>query len=233
MRARSIVIVLLALVVVAGALYLRQRPRPGVEVIEREKEIVLPPTMEPTPDPSRSSIPAPALSEVQPTLDRVFGRTLTVDQATRPAFVAGDFNGDDVTDLAVAVRPRGDDVLPELNAEPANWGVQDANAPPADAVARPERVKVAAGDRLLAVVHGVDAGGWRNPDALQCYLVRNAVGSRTRPRPLAGMPAAIRMRAIRVHMGDVIVANRGGEAGLVLWTAATYVWASLKPGEVP
>ena len=167
---------------------------------------------------------------MQPTLDRVFDQTLTVDPATPPAFVAGDFNGDDVTDLAVAVRPRSRDALPRLNAELARWSVQDAAAPAADAASKPEPVKVAAGDRLLAVVHGVDAGGWRNPDARQGYLVKNAVGSGMRPRPLAGVPAAIRMRAIRTHAGDVIAENRGGARGLIFWTGAAYVWADLGTG---
>ena len=59
-------------------------------------------------------------------------------------------------------------------------------------------------------------GGWRNPDARQCYLVKNAVGSRMQLRPLTGVPDAIRMRAIRSHVGDVIAVRRGGEPGLRL-----------------
>ena len=97
-------------------------------------------------------------------------------------------------------------------------------------MSKPAPVKVAAGDLLLAVVHGVDVGGWRNPDARQCYLVKNAVGSGMRRRPLAGVPAAIRMRVNRTHIGDVIVGSRGGEPGLILWTGAAYVWADLKTG---
>jgi hypothetical protein len=228
MRFRSIVIFLLALVVAASALCLRRRPRPEVEVSEQEVGIVLSPTTEPAPSPSPTA--APALSEVQPTLDRVFDRTMIVDPATPRAFVAGDFNGDDVTDLAVAVRPRSPDALPSLNAELTTWSVQDAGAPTTLTLSRPEPVKVAAGDLLLAVVHGIDPGGWRNPEARQCYLVKNAVGSGMRRRPLAGVPAAIRMRANRTHAGDVIVGRRGGEPGLIFWTGAAYVWAEVKTG---
>jgi hypothetical protein len=231
MHLRSIVLFLLALVVMISALYLWGRPRPKVEVIEREEDVVPPPATEPSPLPSPSPMAAPALSEVQPTLDRVFGQTLTRDRATRPAFVAGDFNGDDVTDLAVAVRPRSEGALLELRAEGARCRLQDATAPPTDVVARPGPVEVAARDLLLAVVHGADVGGWRNPDARQCYLVKNAAGSGMRPRPLTGVPDAIRMRAIRSHIGDVIVARRGGGPGVLLWTAATYVWADLGPGD--
>src|SRR4026207_921083 len=110
MRFRSIVTFLLALVVVASVLYLRRRPRPEVEVGEAEEAIVVPPATEHTPLPSPSPIAGPTLPEVQPTLDRVFDPTVAMEQATpRAAFVAGDFNGDDVTDLAVAVRPRSKD----------------------------------------------------------------------------------------------------------------------------
>lgn len=228
MAFRSIVLFLLALVVVASALYLWRRPRPQVEVVDREKEAVLPPPTQPSPLPSPSRMAAPALSEVQPTLDRAFDQTLTVDQAARPAFVAGDFNGDDVPDLAVAVRPRNEEALPRLNAELANWGTQDASAPPTDAVTRPEPLKVAAGELLLAVVHGVEDGGWRSPEARPCYLVKNAVGSGMRPQPLARVPDAIRMRVNRSHTGDVIVEERGGARGLIFWNGARYLWSPLR-----
>ena len=230
MRFRSIVICLLALVVAASALHLRRRARPEVEVGEHEKGIVLPPAIEPTPLPSPSPIAAPALAEVQPTLDRVFDRTLAIDPATRPAFVAGDFNGDGITDLAVAVRARSGDALSRLNAELTSWSVLDATAPATDTSSRPELVQVAAGDLLLAVVHGAPDGGWRSPDARQCYLVKNAAGPGMRLRPLAGVPAAIRMRAHRTHAGDVIVENRGRGPGLVFWTGARYTRADLEAG---
>ena len=116
-----------------------------------------------------------------------------MNPATPRAFVAGDYNGDDVTDLAVAVRPRSPDALPSLNAELTTWSVQDAAAPVTLTLSTPQPVKVAAGDLLLAVVHGVGVGGWRNPEARQSYLVKNAVGSVMRRRPLASVPAAIRM----------------------------------------
>ena len=38
------------------------------------------------------------------------------------------------------------------------------------------------------------------------------------------------MRVNRTHAGDVIVGNRGGERGLILWTGAAYVWADLETG---
>jgi hypothetical protein len=225
MRVR-LMTVLLAFVVVASVLYLRWRPRPAGDIVESEKEIVFSP---PTPSPPPVPAPQPELSEVQPTLDRVFKHTLTMDRATRPAFVAGDFNGDDTTDLAVAVHPRSEDALAELNAELASWGVQDATAPPPiDEVEKPAPVKVAGSDLLLAVIHGVGEAGWRSPDS-QGYLVKNAVGSGMRTRPLASVPLDARMNVIRSHTGDVIAADWAGEPGLIVFTGATHVWTGLRP----
>ena len=121
---------------------------------------------------------------MQPALDRVFGRTLAVDEAARPAFVAGDFNGDGVIDLAVAVRPRDPGALSRLDGERAHW-LQDMAAP---AALERGPVTLAAGDRLLAVVHGVDAGGWRDPEAGPGHVLKNAAGSGLLPRPLASAP---------------------------------------------
>jgi hypothetical protein len=150
-----------------------------------------------------------------------------MDPATRPPVVAGDFDGDDVTDLAVAVRARNEAALSTLNAGRPNWIVQDATSQE-NATGKPEPVKVSARDLLLAVVPGAAAGGWRNPDLRRGYLVKNAVGASLSARPLAELPDAIRMRTYRVHTGDVIVSNRGGEPGVVLWTAAAYIWVDLQ-----
>jgi len=226
MRFRSTVVALLALVVVASALYLRRRPPARVDVIETEGAVV-PVPLEPGPLPSPSGVAAPALSEVQPTLDRVFAQAVVMDSAIRPPFVAGDFDGDDVADLAVAVRPRSEASLSELNAGRPDWIVQDAAAQE-NARGKPEPVKMSARDLLLAVVPGAPAGGWRNPDLRRGYLVRNAAGSSLTARPLAELPDAIRMRTYRAHTGDVIASNRGGQPGVVLWTAAAYIWVDLQ-----
>lgn len=224
MRFRSIALVASALAVGGSALYLSQRPRPRADLPETEKAVVPPSPDEAVPSPAAAAIAVPATAELQPALDRVFGRTLVVDPQSTPAFVAGDFNGDGATDLAVAARPRDGQAPARLNADFARWRVQDAawDAIPAD---KPEPVRVAAGDRLLAVIHGVSARGWRDPEAQESYLLKNAVGSGMKPRPLSSAPPEVRLKAVRAHSGDVIVESRGGEPGLILWTGAAYVWA--------
>src|SRR6185503_10028374 len=118
---------------------------------------------EPAPKPS-----APRPREAQAAVHRVFAGAVVADPRRT---VAGDFNGDDAPDLAVVVRPaRG--ALDRINHELANWTLQDA----AGRAPGGGRVQVAAGDVLLAVIHGHGAGGWRNPEARQSFLIRNAVG---------------------------------------------------------
>ena len=220
MRVRSAIVCALALVVVAGAFSGRRRAR--LEVGGPEPAMA-PAPPEPAPSASRSPAAAPMPAEIQPVLDRVFEGLLAVDQADRPSFAAGDFNGDGIDDLAVAVRARDAAALSRLNGELAHW-VQDAEAPRA---IRPDPVTVVKEDVLLAVVHGVNGGGWRDRQAAPGGVVKNAVGSGLRPRPLGGVPPAVRMSVARAHVGDVIDTSRNGRPGVVVWTGAAYAWAAL------
>lgn len=225
MRLRSIVLSLLALGVLAGVFLggrgLRSR------VVERETDIVLPPEPTPPAPPSPPREGAPAVADVREALDRVFDETLIVDESVRPPAVTGDFNGDGQHDVAAAVRPRDLAALSRLNADLPPWRVQDASAQ--DSARETVRPTLTAGELVLAVVHGVDGGGWRSPGGMQGYLVKNAVGSGMRPRPLAGVPDGVRMRLNRPHAGDAIAAQRGDDAGLILWTGAAYAWAPRPP----
>ena len=63
------------------------------------------------------------------------------------------------------------------------------------------------------------------------HLVRNAVGSGMRARPLIGLPPWVRMQVARSHEGDVIVEQRGRSRGLILWTGAAYTWTELPGGD--
>jgi hypothetical protein len=231
MALRSVVLFVLALTVAGSVLYLWRRPRPRMEATESEGGVVVTPPPPAVPEAS-PVIAAPLLADVQPTLDRVFERTLVVDASAQPPFVAGDFNGDGAADLAVAVRPRGDDALSTLNAELPPWRTQDAAAPP-DASGRPAPATIASGQRLLAVVHGSQEAGWRDPSLSQGYLVTNAAATRLEARPLSAMPDHVRMNATRVHAGDVVVATRDGRPSVVFWTGAVYRRADLDGRSAP
>jgi hypothetical protein len=231
MAFRSLVVFLLALAVAGSAVYLWRRPRPYTAGYEREPDVVVSPPEAPTPVPSLAPASPPEPAEVQPALDRAFDGTVVVDGALQPSFVAGDLNGDDITDLAVAVRPRGDDVLGALNASLTKWRRLDAQdpSPPPGAPGKPAPVEIARTDLLLAVIHGVEGGAWRDPSATQGYLVKRALGTGLRLRPLMEVPDEVRERVIRVHKGDVIAQVRAGRPGVVFWTGAAYAWGDARP----
>src|SRR4029077_15096567 len=126
----------------------------------------------PTPAPS---IPPPTPAEAQEKLDKVFRRVLVIDPEAKPSLTAGDFNLDSSIDLAVAVKPRSDG-LAELNGELPAW-LPQAGLLRLQPEATPPPIHIAAGDSLLAIIHGYGAEGWRNADALQAYLLTGVRGS--------------------------------------------------------
>src|SRR5947208_401356 len=62
--------------------------------------------MQPVASPSATPLPAPPpqLDEVRSAMARVFAKVAEPDTTNAPAFVAGDFNGDGSTDLAVITK---------------------------------------------------------------------------------------------------------------------------------
>src|SRR6185436_19643530 len=121
------------------------------------------------------SLAPPPAGGVQQVLDRDFDKTLAVDDGQSPAFAVGDFNGDGSADIAVAARVRPER-LGDVNGPFPNWIVRDPRAQRA-ANTPPSAVRIEAADRLLAVMHGWEAEGWRSPLARQAFLLKNASGS--------------------------------------------------------
>jgi hypothetical protein len=228
MHLRSIVVPLLALVILGSVVYARWMRRPAPLVGPPEEAVALPSPSEPAASVAPPAS-APTASDVEPLLDHVFDGSLVVDPEIRPRYVTGDFTGDSVADLAAAVRPRDADALTRLNAELSRWRVQDATAPPDRPRGRTD--PIVAGERLLAIVHGVAGASWRDAADRPGYLVRNAVGSGMRARPLSGLPPWVRMQVTRSHEGDVILEQRGRSRGLILWTGAAYTWTELPGGD--
>jgi hypothetical protein len=224
MRVRSVLLYTAALLVVASTLGGWLRPRAGDGRGEREA-VVRPGRPQDSPI-APSTIAAPARRELQPALDRAFDRTVTLTSTDAPVFLAGDFNGDGATDLAALVRPRDEEARRTIAGGLTSWTIQDAGTargPDADH----RRPGIAAGERLLAVVHGVPQGGWRSPEARQSFLVRNAASGVLARRPLASLPAEVRLQIIRAHEGDVILTAGGAAPGVIAWTGAAYVWIEL------
>jgi hypothetical protein len=190
--------------------------------------------------PQPSATPTPTLvyalpqpSEVRAALERTYKGAVVFDERGGQT-VVGDFNGDGSEDLLVEVRPAANR-LAELNDELANWiAVEPRKIQPPDPrnfdphqgvqklAPAPGRPRVEAGDALLVVIHGYKESGWRNPDAMQTYLLKGATGTELKMEPRASAQVGVLGR-LRL-LGDVVREKLGGESGFLYWTGASYGW---------
>lgn len=91
---------------------------------------------------------------------------------------------------------------------------------------RPEPVVVRENDVLLAVIHGYQKDGWRNPLSAQTFLLKNAVGDEMKTRSAESVQTASADKGGRPQLrGDVIWETLAGEAGFIYWTGAKYAWS--------
>jgi hypothetical protein len=178
-------------------------------------------------------LPPPKLSEVRKVIERVYSDAVTVYVKSDKHFITGDFNGDQSQDIAVVVKP-GEGKLADINHNLANWILLDAQpvtTPVAKRVTQPTPpapVKAEPNDLLLAVIHGYGSSGWRDPQARQTYLLRNAVGSdMIRQPPKTVLNAAMDKRKLPRLRGDVVMEKVAGQQGFLYWTGARYAWYPL------
>jgi hypothetical protein len=166
----------------------------------------------------------PQPSEVCAALERAFPGAIPPD-AVRPDWaVAGDFNGDDSPDLVAPARPI-EERLAIINADTANWILQDPSSPSLGPGTDPPPAPVVGkGDMLLAVVHGLGPSGWRDPQARQAYLLAVSLEGRiTVQKREALLARATRSeRRLPRLRGDFLYEDAG--ARFLYWTGARYVW---------
>jgi len=168
-----------------------------------------------------SNIPPPDLNAVQDAVTRVFKDKARIDMSRKPYFVAGDFNGDGSQDIAVVLQPTPEK-LADLNEEFPNWILKNPFAPGAES--RVPRLRVAAHDSLLAVIHGYGTKGWRDPEATQTFLLKNAIGSGMNARDAKDVRKANSGTKTPHLSGDVISQVVNGSQGYLYFADATYSW---------
>ena len=143
--------------------------------------------------------------------------------------VAGDFNGDDSPDLVAPARPI-EERLTIINADTANWILQDPSAAPLGPETDPPPAPVVRkGDMLLAVVHGLGASGWRDPQARQAYLLTVSLEGRITMRKREALLARVTRSEQRLPRlrGDLLYED--ARARFLYWTGARYSVARRKP----
>jgi hypothetical protein len=183
------------------------------------------------PTPQAYSAAMPGVAALREVIGRVYKDVVIVDE-TRSTAVLGDFNGDNSEDIAIVVRP-SNRMLAEINSEYANWILEDPISVGEFIAVRsgphpgkePPPTVVHLGDTLLAVVHGHQQAGWRNPQATQTYLLRNAVGDTLEmqhARSVLGETAD--NKSLPQLHGDIIRETLTNKRGFLYWTGAKYAW---------
>src|SRR5947207_3638371 len=172
-----------------------------------------------------AKLPPPGLDHVEQAVKRVFKDRAVVDVSQQPSFVAGDFNGDLSQDIAVIVKP-GAGKIAEINEEFPPWILRDPfrstepGTPP---------LRIAENETLLAIIHGFGPNGWRDSEANQTYLLKNAVGTGLGFQAGKEFAAANSGKMLpRLH-GDLISEIINGAAGYLYYAGPTYSWYDPKP----
>lgn len=167
-----------------------------------------------------SKLSTPKLLEVQTAVKRVFKDAAIIDTSRSPNFLAGDFNGDHSQDIVVVLRV-APGKLTEMNEEFPAWILRDLFA-----TNRPgmQRLRVEENDVLLAVIHGYGANDWRDPQATQTYLLKNAVGSRMEVHAGKEFVTANSGKKLPRLQGDLLGEILRGSAGYLYYARETYAW---------
>jgi hypothetical protein len=188
----------------------------------KRADVEKPPTPQATPAaPATSAINveperAAKLPEVQEAVKRVFKTAAVLHPDHNPNFVTGDFNGDSFQDLAVILKP---DNVAEMNQEYPPWLLRDprTNGVPQDLQVRKDEV-------LLAVIHGYGANAWRDPEATQTFVLKNAVGDDLKVKTSKEFVIANTGKRLPRPQGDLIAENLNGTAGYLYYAVSTYSW---------
>lgn len=184
----------------------------------------------------QTDLPPPTVDEVRNAIERNFQQAVSFGPDGKREFFTGDFNGDGSQDIVVLVNPVKEK-LPDINSSVANWMIADPVAlathangmgAPKDAEAARVSSKPSVTEQdgsLLAVIHGYGLQGWRDPEARQVYLLKNAAGDQLRAARKSEMAqTGAKDGPFPYLYGDVIRERLAGEPGFIYFSGAGYEW---------
>lgn len=181
-----------------------------------------PPAYQPSPPAPAPDLPdlPPKSGEVEAAVKRIFKDSAVLASTHEPNFISGDFNGDQSQDLVVVLKPVPGK-LDQLNDEYPAWILNDPAV-----VKRPgmSPLHIEQSDVLLAIIHGYGPNDWRDPEATQTYLFKNAVGTGLKTNLRAEFVAANAAKKIPKLYGDLIAEVRNGSSTFLYYTGSTYSW---------
>jgi len=174
-----------------------------------------------------SQFSPPKLSQVQEAVKRVFKEAALIDSSHNPNFIEGYFNGDDSQDIAIILKP-APGKLSEMNEDSPPWILRDLRMPAQPGMPSP---RITRNEVLLAVIHGYGPDGWRDPQATQTYLLKNAVGSDVRMHSKSEFLTENQSKKLPRLFGDLIGEVLQGRSGYLYFAEATYSWYDPKTFE--
>jgi hypothetical protein len=181
------------------------------------------PAYQPKPSEATVKMPnvvAPKLGDVHAAVHRVFKDAAVVDTTVNPSFFVGDFNGDASQDLAVVLKPATGRVA-ELNEEYPPWLLRDPLL--VEQAAKP-KVSIQQQDVLLAIIHGYGDNDWRDAQATQTFLLKNAVGSNITIKTGKDFAQEHSGKKLPRPRGDLIAENLRGVNGYLFYASSSYQW---------
>jgi hypothetical protein len=165
------------------------------------------------------AVAEPGLPEIEEAVKRVFKDVAVVHPDFKSSVLTGDFNGDRSQDLAVVLKPVPEKIA-EMNEPFPSWLLRDPRVPRNPA----EPLQVEKDEALLAVIHGYGANDWRDPQATQTFLLKNAVGADMQVQNGKEFVKNNSGRTLPRTQGDLIRENLKGSEGYIYYNTVTYSW---------